>query len=142
MSARTILLGIWVLLAATFIASCDALLTDPAPAQPEVTVSFQVDGVTIGGAAEAFDKANWAYLLFTRPDSTQRDTLVRVSHVDGVARARLVIKSKERVDALGVYAQLLRGLNPLFHGARVQTAVAYTNGSNRAALAAVEFHLV
>lgn len=119
MRASKILLGAGALLGAIFMASCDELLTDPAPALPEVIVSFQVDGATIGGAAQAFDKANLAYLLFTRPDSAQRDTLVWITHVDGVARARLIIKSNERVSALGVYAQLRRGLAPLFHGSRV-----------------------
>jgi hypothetical protein len=107
------------LLAAVVTASCDKLLTDPAPALPEVIVSFNVDGATLGGAAQAFDKVNRAYLLFVRPDSAQRDTLVRVTHVNGAARVRLILKSKERVHALGVYAQLRRGEAPLFQGSKV-----------------------
>ena len=119
MSARRIAIGLCGLASAIALASCDDLLTDPAPAQPEVVVSFSVEGAAIGGAAQAFDKVNRAYLLFVRPDSAQRDTIIRVTHVNGLARARLILNTKERVNALGVYAQLRRGEAPLFQGSRI-----------------------
>lgn len=107
------------LAAAGAVAGCDTLLTEPAPGAAEVRVSFAVEGVDAGGTAAAFEKADRVFLRFTRPDSVQRDTVVRIAPREGVARARLVLDTKERVKALGVYAQLRRGQAPLFEGARV-----------------------
>ena len=58
---------------------CDVLFTDPAPATPDISVSFAIEGAAEGGVAEAFDRVDRAYLLFTRADSVQRDTIVTVS---------------------------------------------------------------
>lgn len=116
MSART---GGLLILAAVAASGCDALLTEPAPALPEVEVSFAIEGAATDGIAQAFDKVNRVYLLFVRPDSAKRDTIIRVTPREGVAKVRLVLETNERVHALGVYAQLLAGQAPLFEGQRV-----------------------
>lgn len=98
-------------------AGCEALLTEPAPHDAGVALEFSV-ATASGGTAEAFAKVNRVYLLFVRPDSATRDTVLALQVRDGVGRARLALRSDERVAALGVYAQLGRGPVPLFEGQR------------------------
>ncbi len=120
MSARALLVRIWAItFVATTVSACEALLTDPAPATPDVDVSFTFEGEAAGGVAEAFDRVNRVYLLFTRADSAQRDTVIRVTTEDGVARVRLKLDTRERIPALGVYAELRANTAALFKGSRV-----------------------
>ena len=108
-----------VVLTATMITGCDSLINPPATPGPETMVSFSLEGTTDDGILRAFRKATQAYLLFTRPDSVQRDTLLRIFPHDGLARVRLVLDTRERVNALGVYGQLRAGSHPLFESFRV-----------------------
>lgn len=98
---------------------CDALLTEPAPGDRSVTVSLAVVASGAVGTASAFAKVDRAHLIFIRPDSARRDTVIPVRPQDGLIRARLALDAGERVAALGVVAQLRRGSLPLFHGQRV-----------------------
>jgi Big-like domain-containing protein len=110
--------------------ACEVLLTDPAPA-PELAVAFApvaagLDAPSVGGAApdpgtaHAFGRIDRVRLRLVRPDSVARDTIVRVSVVDGTVRARLVLLSKERVPALGIFAELRAGDQPLFTGGTIK----------------------
>jgi len=120
MSARALLVRIWAItFVATTVSACKALLTDPAPTTPDVEVSFTFEGESRGGVAEAFDRVNRVYLLFTRADSAQRDTVIRVTNEDGVVRVRLKLDTKERIPALGVFAELRANTAALFKGSRV-----------------------
>lgn len=110
---------VWACGAVVFGASCDALLTEPGPAAPEITVGFAFEDASEAGIARAFDRVNRVFLRFARPDGASRDTIVRVVSNDGLARARLVLDAGERVSALGVFAQLRVGETPLFEGERV-----------------------
>lgn len=101
------------------ISACDVLLTDPAAPSPDIAVTFALEGASADGVSAAFDRVDRVYLLFTRPDSAQRDTVVRFTSVDGVARVRLILDTKERVAALGVYAELRANTTALFQGARI-----------------------
>ena len=77
MSARALLVRMWAItFVATTSSACEALLTDPAPATPDVDVSFTLEGEAAGGMAEAFDRVDRVYLVFTRADSAQRDTVI------------------------------------------------------------------
>lgn len=112
--------GAWLVgTVVAFGSACESLLVDPAPATPEVLVSLTVEGAASGGVTQAFDRVNRALLRFTRPDSASRDTVIRVTNENGVARARLILDTKERVSALGVYAELRANTVPLFAGARI-----------------------
>ena len=120
MSARALLVRMWAItFVATTSSACEALLTDPAPATPDVDVSFTLEGEAAGGMAEAFDRVDRVYLVFTRADSAQRDTVIRVTNEDGVARVRLKLDTKERIPALGVYAELRVNTAALFKGSSV-----------------------
>jgi hypothetical protein len=121
MSMQRRVASAWVvtLLASTVLAGCDALMTEPAAAPSDMNVSFAIEGSAGGGVAAAFDRVNRAYLLFTRADSAQRDTIVPVFNRDGVARVRLALPTNERIAALGVYAELRAGKVPLFAGKRI-----------------------
>lgn len=99
--------------------ACDLLITEPAPASQGLAVSFAIEAASSDGIADAFDRVDRVLLRFTRADSAQRDTVVAVANRDGVARARLVLDPKERIAALGVYAELRAGQVGLFQGARV-----------------------
>lgn len=116
---------------------CDALLTAPAPAVSEIAVSFLVDGPAERGVTRAFDKVDRVYLLFVRPDSAQRDTILRLTPSDGVARVRLVLHSDERVQALGIFAQLRSGQASLFQGQRVIRVESGTPTSTEITLSAI-----
>ncbi len=118
MSARFGGRALWSAALLAGLTGCDALLTEPAPAGPEVAVSFQVDA-SGDGVSRAFSRINRAYLQFIRPDSARRDTLVRVVDVDGVKRVRLRLDTRERVRALGVAAELRFNDKALFKGVRV-----------------------
>lgn len=99
-------------------AGCDLLMAPPAEAPPTTTLSFAIQGLPEGNAARAFDRADRAYLLFTRPDSAQRDTIVPLTRSGNgsVARALLTLDTRDRVEALGIYAQLGAGPVGLFEG--------------------------
>ena len=99
--------------------ACDHLLTEPAAPTDDLSVSFSFEDAAEGGIASAFDKVDRVYLRFTRADSATRDTVVVVQNRDGQARARLVLDPKERIQALGVYAELRAREFALFSGARV-----------------------
>ncbi len=120
---------------------CDALLTEPAPALSQFSVSFAVDASEERGVTQAFDKVNRVYLLFIRPDGAERDTILRITPNDGVARARLVLHSDERVQALGVFAQLRAGQVSLFEGQSVIRVESGTATSKEIALSAIAFLL-
>lgn len=107
------------LCAAVASAGCDALLTEPAPAPPEVSVSFALQAADGPGVGAAFAKVDRVFLRFVRPDSASRDTVIRLSPRDGTARVRLVLDTRERISALGVFAALAKGGDPLFEGSRV-----------------------
>ncbi len=130
-----------ILLSALLLSACDALLTEPAPAAPEVSVAFSVLGAQDAGIQSAFQKVDRAHLVFVRPDSARRDTIVRLSPRDGSARARLVLESKERVSALGVFAELRAGQAPLFEGSRVIRVEIGAPTSAEISLAPVPFAL-
>ena len=104
---------------ATTLSACEALITDPAPATPDLTVQFQIVGTTIGGTAEAFAKVNRLSLRFLRADSTSRDTVLAVRATDGRIRTGIVLETQERIAALGIIAELRVGPGPLFTGGRV-----------------------
>jgi hypothetical protein len=123
------------------VTACDALLTDPAPASPDIDMSFAIEGATSDGVVAAFDRVNRVYLRFTRPDSVQRDTIIRFTHTDGVAKVRLVLDTKERVAALGIFAELRVNTTPLFQGARVIRVENGTATSAEITLAPVPAHL-
>jgi len=97
---------------------CDLLLTDPAPAAPQVSVSFALQGTDPEGIARAFSRVNRVLLVFVRPDGAQRDTILRVTESDGRLTTRLVLDSDERVEALRIFAQLRVNTTPLFEGDR------------------------
>jgi uncharacterized protein YjdB len=111
-------------------AGCDVLLTDPAPA-PELTLAFApvaaapdaaatTSSAPDAGTTRAFGRIDRVRLRLVRPDSVARDTVVRVSVVDGTVRARLVLQSRERVPALGIFAELRAGDQPLFTGGAIK----------------------
>ncbi|MFQ5536818.1 MAG: Ig domain-containing protein [Gemmatimonadota bacterium] len=99
--------------------ACDSLLTDPAPPITEVRIHFAVEDGARGRTARAFGRANRVFLRLIRPDSAQRDTVVALVRRDGLARARLVLHTRERTPALGIYAQLRAGQLGLFEGRKV-----------------------
>ena len=100
-------------------AGCDALMTDPAPASPELTVSFQIEPVPPGGTTEAFSRVNRLFLRFVRADDTSRDTLLLVRPQDGRLRAGISLTTEERIAALGIQAELRFGPLPLFVGGEI-----------------------
>jgi hypothetical protein len=99
--------------------ACEALLTDPAPPSPELTVSFQITGEQIGGTTEAFAKVNRLFLRFVRADQSARDTLLLVRPLDGRLRAGVELTTEERISALGIQAELRFGPLPLFSGGEI-----------------------
>jgi len=99
-------------------AACDVLLTDPAPARIEASVSFDLGATDSNGVARAFARVNRVYLVFARPGGGQRDTILPVLNANGVAKTRLVLESGDRVQALGIFAQLRENSTPLFQGER------------------------
>ena len=99
--------------------ACDLLLTDPAPASTNLTVSFQIAPAPLGSNAAAFTRIRRAQLRFVRQDSSSRDTVVPLLPVDGVARAGIALQADERIQALGIGAQLGFGTTDLFEGATV-----------------------
>jgi hypothetical protein len=101
------------------LAACDALMTDPAPATPELTLAFQIIGAPMGGTDEAFAKVNRVFLRFLRADDTSRDTVLFARPTDGRLRTGLVLETQERISALGVVAQLRFGTLTLFQGSGV-----------------------
>jgi len=100
-------------------AACDALMTDPAPATPELTLAFQIIGAPVGGTDEAFAKVNRVFLRFLRADDTSRDTVLFARPTDGRLRTGLVLETQERISALGLVAQLRFGTLTLFQGSGV-----------------------
>ena len=112
-SLRLACVGVMALTAA----GCDLLLTEPAAPEAAVSVSFAVTDAQRVSAT--FDKVDRVYLLFVRPDSSRRDTILPLASRDGVARARLALRSDDRVQALGIFAQLRSGQTPLFQGERI-----------------------
>lgn len=105
--------------AGLLVSGCDALMTDPAPASPELTVSFQITGPLIGGTPQAFAKVNHLFLRFTRADQSSRDTLLLVRVQDGRLRAGIALETEERISALGIQAELRFGPLPLFTGGEI-----------------------
>lgn len=138
MRARAVLA---LLVASVALSACDALLTEPSPALPEVSVSFAIEGSNSAGVSQAFDKVDRVYLVFVRADSAQRDTTIRISPQNGVARVRLVLPTNERINALGVFAQLRAGQAPLFQGERIIRVEIGTPTSAEIPLSAVPFAL-
>jgi hypothetical protein len=105
--------------ACLLVSACDTLMTDPAPASPELSVSFQIEGPLIGGSPQAFAKVNRLFLRFTRADETSRDTLLLVRALDGRLRAGIALETEERISALGIQAELRFGPLPLFTGGAI-----------------------
>ena len=101
------------------VAGCEALLTEPAPAEGRVSIQFQVAAAPIGGTATAFSRVRYVGLRLVRPDNTVRDTLISVTPSEGAIRVALSLPTDERVDGLGIGAQLGVGLDILFAGATV-----------------------
>jgi hypothetical protein len=101
------------------LAACDALMTDPAPATPELTLAFQIIGAPLGGTDEAFAKVNRVFLRFLRADDTSRDTVLFARPTDGRLRTGLVLETQERISALGIVTQLRFGTLTLFQGSGV-----------------------
>lgn len=122
--------------------ACDLLMAPPAEETPETTIAFSLEELPLGRSGLAFDKADRVYLLFSRPDSVQRDTIVPLSRSDGLARARLVLDPRERVDALGVYAQLMAGPAGLFEGFKIVRVVLGEPTTAQIPLAPIPAHLV
>lgn len=108
-------------LTAMVLVGCEALLTDPADTGAELALVLAPARAeaAAGGAAEAFARADRVHLRFVRPDSAVRDTLLPLAVRDGVGRARLALRTNERVEALGVVAEIRRGQAALFQGQRV-----------------------
>lgn len=108
-----------VLLGPALLSACDLLLTEPAPPSAEVRVSFQIGATPLGGNAAAFSRVRRASLRFVRQDSSFRDTVVAVVPFQGVARAAVALQAGERIEALGIQAQLGFGTTALFEGGTV-----------------------
>lgn len=116
--SRASLLACALLLTASWLAACEALLTDPRP-PAELAVSFQLTGEPLGGDAAAFSRIRRVALRFVRPDESFRDTVVAALPVDGRIRTAISIPAGERSEALGVLARLGYGTTDLFRGATV-----------------------
>ncbi len=113
-------------ISAVVLAACEALLTEPAPASPDITVSFQITTTPLRGTEGAFGKVNRLALRFVRPDQSTRDTLLFAQPLNGRLRAGVALDAEERVSALGIQAELRRGPLPLFQGgaiARIEPGV-------------------
>lgn len=108
-----------VALGPAVLAACDLLITDPRPAGPDVSISFQVAETPVGGTSAAFLRVRRIFLRFVRPDSSVRDTVIPVLPVSGRIRAGVALQTQERVQALGIIAQLGFATTPLFAGATV-----------------------
>ncbi len=110
----------WTLAAACLslaaLAGCDALLVSPAPAAPDLSVSFALAGASADGTAAAFAKADRVWLRFIRADSATRDTIIRTRPRGATVRVRLALDTRERVKGLGVQAELRLGGRALFAG--------------------------
>lgn len=106
------------LLTGTAAAACDVLFTEPAPSSFELPISFSLAVDSASGPAKAFSRVDRVYLRFARSDTAHRDTLMRVAHEDGGIRVRIALESQERIDSLGVYAELRTAEAALFKGGR------------------------
>lgn len=119
MGWRRTVAGIAVCLGSSALTACDALLTDPASPTESVSVQFQIEGDLLGGTAEAFARVDRVYLRFDRPDESFRDTIVALQPADGVARVALSLETDERVEGLGIGAELRSGTIGVFQGGTV-----------------------
>lgn len=99
--------------------ACESLLVEPAPAVPEVAVSFARVGGGGGGGLDAFHRVDRVYLRFATGDTVKRDTVLQVAHDSTGVRARLALRTDEQVPGLGIYAELRTAEVALFKGSKI-----------------------
>lgn len=103
---------------AVLLAGCDLLMTEPRPAT-EVEIAFQIASVPLGGTSAAFSRVRRVRLTFTPPDGMSRDTTIAVVPFQNRIRAPVALTTRERVQALGIVAELGFAQTALFDGATV-----------------------
>ena len=102
---------------------CDELFVDPAPGSDSMALSLGLaadDGLAVGGALEAFKKADRVWIRLTRVSTgAQFDTIVRLSRGETTARVQLAVSADQGRGPIQVATQVRLVNQALFEGATV-----------------------